>query len=358
MRSELRFGMSLGGFVRACALSASTLALFCAAHVQDARAQGAGNFFADKTISFIVASGPGGGYDMYARTLTRHYGRHIPGNPVFAVQYLPGGGGIVAANTLYGLSRRDGTAMGLLASSTFLLAAIGDQHTKFDNLRFTFIGNMNEEVDTCSVWHTTGIRTVEDLRSRDVIIGTAGVGSNSHTFPLGMNAVIGTRFKTIPGYSGGAQVRTTAMERGELFGSCGIFVSTLGAQFGQPLAEGKLSVVLQMGLSRHPKYKDVPNALELARDDAGRQSLELLFAQLVLGRPVLAPPEVPKERADVLSKAFEATMRDPQFQADAEKVNVETRWFGPERMREVMQQMENAPTSVKQRVRAMLDQQN
>jgi len=148
------------------------------------------------------------------------------------------------------------------------------------------------------------------------------------------------------------------MERGELFGSCGIFVSTLGAQFGQPLAEGKLSVVLQMGLSRHPKYKDVPNALELARDDAGRQSLELLFAQLVLGRPVLAPPEVPKERADVLSKAFEATMRDPQFQADAEKVSVETRWFGPERMREVMQQMENAPASVKQRVRAMLDQQN
>ncbi len=338
---------------RACALALPVLAL-----AGPARAQDPGSFFADKTISFIVASGPGGGYDMYARLLTRHLGRNIPGNPSFAVQYLPGGGGIVAANNLFGLSRKDGTAMGLLASSTFLLAAIGDPHTKFENLRFTFIGNMNEEADTCSVWHTTGIRSVEDLKSRDVIIGTAGVGSNSHTFPLGMNAVIGTRFKVIPGYSGGAQVRTTAMERGELFGSCGIFVSTLGAQFAQPLAEGKLGVVLQMGLSRHPKYKDVPNALELAPDDSGRQALELLFAQLALGRPIMAPPDVPRERAELLAKAFENTMRDPQFQAEAEKTSVETRWFGGARMREVMLQMEQAPAGVKQRVRAILDQQN
>ena len=323
-----------------------------------AHAQETTSFFADKTINFLVASGPGGGYDMYARILTRHYGRNIPGNPAFAVQYLPGGGGIVAANNLYGLSKKDGTVMGLLASSTFLLAAVGDQHTKFENLKFTFIGNMNEEADTCSVWHTTGIKSVADLKARDVIIGTAGVGSNSHTFPLGMNAVIGTRFKTIPGYSGGAQIRTTAMERGELHGSCGIFVSTLGAQFGQPLAEGKLNVVLQMGLNRHPKYKDIPNALELAPDETGRQSLELLFAQLALGRPVLAPPDVPKDRTALLAKAFQDTMRDPQFLAEAEKTNVETRWFDGERMRDVMMKMESAPAPIKARVKAILDQQS
>ena len=333
------------------------LGLVCVAGAQ-AQAQDGQQFFADKTINFLVASGPGGGYDMYARILTRHFGRNIPGNPSFAVQYLPGGGGIVAANNLYGLSKKDGTVMGLLASSTFLLAAVGDQHTKFENLKFTFIGNMNEEADTCSVWHTTGIHSVQDLKARDVIIGTAGVGSNSHTFPLGMNAVIGTRFKTIPGYSGGAQIRTTAMERGELHGSCGIFVSTLGAQFGQPLAEGKLSVVLQMGLTRHPKYKDVPNALELATDESGRQSLELLFSQLALGRPILAPPDVPQERAKILSKAFEDTMRDSQFLAEAEKTNVETRWFDAARMRDVMMKMESAPAPIKERVRTILDQQS
>jgi len=344
--------MSWGKFSRR-----AVFGLACLASAQ-AHAQDAGQFFADKTINFLVASGPGGGYDMYARILTRHFGRNIPGNPSFAVQYLPGGGGIVAANNLYGLSKKDGTVMGLLASSTFLLAAVGDQHTKFENLKFTFIGNMNEEADTCSVWHTTGIKSVQDLKSREVIIGTAGVGSNSHTFPVGMNAVIGTRFKPIPGYSGGAQIRTTAMERGELHGSCGIFVSTLGAQFGQPLAEGKLNVVLQMGLTRHPKYKDVPNALELASDDVGRQSLELLFAQLALGRPILAPPDVPQDRAALLSKAFQDTMRDPQFIAEAEKTNVETRWFDGARMRDVMMKMESAPAPIKVRVKAILDQQS
>lgn len=337
--------------------SAFTCAMaLCLSTASGARGEEPSAFFADKTISFIVASGPGGGYDLYARMLTRHFGKHIPGNPNFAIQYVPGGGGIVAANNLYGLARKDGTAMGLLASSTFLLAAIGDTHTKFENLRFTFIGNINEEADTCSVWHTTGIKSITDLQSRDVIIGTAGVGSNSHTFPVAMNAVIGTRFKPIPGYSGGAQVRTTAMERGELSGSCGIFVSTLAAQFGQPLADGKLNVVLQMGLSRHPKYKDVPNALELAPTASERQVLELFFAQLALGRPVLAPPDVPKERASVLTRAFESTMRDKQFLAEAEKANVETRWFDAEQMRKVMLTMEESPASVKKRVRAILDQ--
>jgi tripartite-type tricarboxylate transporter receptor subunit TctC len=134
-------------------------------------------------------------------------------------------------------------------------------------------------------------------------------------------------------------------------------VSTLGAQFGQPLAEGKLKVVLQMGLTRHPTYQDVPNALELARDESGRQALELLFAQLALGRPVLAPPDVPKDRADLLSTAFEQTMKDPQFIAEAEKTKIESRWFGASRMKEVMLKMEQAPVSVKERVRAILDQQ-
>jgi tripartite-type tricarboxylate transporter receptor subunit TctC len=344
--------MSLGFMSRT-----TMFGLACLVSMQ-AHAQDAAHFFTDKTINFIVASGPGGGYDMYARILTRHFGRNIPGNPAFAVQYLPGGGGLVAANNLYGLSRKDGTVMGLLASSTFLLAAVGDQHTKFENLKFTFIGNMNEEADTCSVWHSTGIKSIQDLKSRDVIIGTAGVGSNSHTFPVGMNAVIGTRFKTISGYSGGAQIRTTAMERGELHGSCGIFVSTLGAQFGQPQSEGKLNVIIQMVLNRHPKYPDIPNALELAGDEAGRQSLELLFAQLALGRPILAPPDVPQDRANLLSKAFQDTMRDRQFLAEAEKTNVEMRWFDATRMRDVMMKMETAPAPIKARVRTILDQQN
>jgi len=328
---------------------------FAAASAMPAAADAVSDFYSGKTINMIVASGPGGGYDLYARTLVRHYARHIPGNPTIIVQHQPGGGGIVAANSVYGVARRDGTAMGLLASSTFLLNAVGDKNTTFDNLKFTFIGNMNEEVDTCSVWHTTGIKSVEDIKAREVIIGTAGPGSNSQTFPLGMNSVLGTKFKTIPGYQGGAQIRTTAMERGELQGTCGIFVSTMRAQFPKQLASGDLKVILQMGLSRHPSFKDVPNALELATDADGRAALELLFAQLALGRPVLGPPEIPADRAAALQKGFDATMADPQFLADATKSRVELRWFGAARMKEVMERMMAAPQAVKDDVRKLLN---
>ncbi len=341
--------MKTSAWAFACAMASGA--------VTPASADAVADFFAGKTISMIVASGPGGGYDLYARTLVRHYPRLIPGSPSMVIQYVPGGGGIVAANNVYSLARRDGTGMGMLASSTFLLAAVGDPNTKFDNLKFTFIGNMNEEVDTCSVWHTTGIRSAEDLKKREVIIGTAGPGSNSQTFPLGMNSVLGMRFKAIAGYQGGAQIRTTAMERGELQGTCGIFVSTLNAQFAQQLSDGHLRVVLQMGLSRHPAYKDVPNALEMATDPNGRASLELLFAQLALGRPILGPPDIPADRAAALQKAFDATMDDPQFRSEAEKTRVELRWFGAARMKEVMERMEAAPKAVKEDVRKLLSAQ-
>lgn len=318
-------------------------------------AQPVADFYKGKTINMIVASGPGGGYDLYARTLVRHYPRHIPGNPNVVIQYLPGGGGIVAANNVFGVAPRDGTGMGMLSSSTFVLAAVGDPNTKFDNLKFTFIGNMNEEVDTCSVWHTTGIKSVDDLKTREVIVGTAGAGSNSHTFPVGMNSVLGLKFKPIAGYQGGTPIRVTAMERGELQGMCGVFVSTLNAQLTRQLTDGHLKVILQMGLARHPAYKDVPNALELAKDPDGRAALELLFAQLALGRPVLGPPEIPADRAAALQKGFDATMDDPQFRAEAEKTRVELRWFGAAKMKQVMERMQAAPKAVKEDVRKLLN---
>ena len=326
--------------------------LFPGMAIAPAIAQDVAAFYADKTINFTVAAGAGGGYDLYARTLARHMSRHIPGNPAFAIQYMPGGGGIVAANNLYGVARRDGTAIAILASSTFLASSLGDPQTKFENLKFTLVGNMNEEVDTCSVWRTTGIRDINDLKSRDVVIGTTGVGSNSHTFPLGMNNVIGTKFKPILGYPGVGRINS--MESGEIDGACGIFVSTLATQFATQIACGQLRVVVQMGLSRHPDFSNVPNALELASNEEGRLTLELLFAQLALGRPILAPPDLPTERAKALTDAFDKTMADPQFQQEASNINLELRWFNASRMKDVMIKMAAAPAKVKAAVRDVL----
>jgi tripartite-type tricarboxylate transporter receptor subunit TctC len=319
------------------------------------QAQDAETFFAGKTINLIVASTPGGGYDAYARTLERHFARHVPGKPSLTIQYIPGGGGMVAANTLFNLAKRDGTTLAMLASSSFLVGALGEPLAKFENAKFTNIGNMSEETDTCSVWHSTGVKDHRDFLTKPLIVGTAGIGSNSQTFPMAMNEVLNAKFKFVTGYQGSATLRTTAMESGELQATCGIFVSTLSSQLGGLLNDGKLKVMLQMGLSRHPKFPDVPNALELAPDEAGRSAFELLFAQLALGRPIMAPPGVPKEIARILAKAFADTMNDPAYLADAQRLKLETRWFGPERMDGIMAQMDQAPEPVKAKVRKMLN---
>jgi tripartite-type tricarboxylate transporter receptor subunit TctC len=261
---------------------------------------------------------------------------------------------MVAVNRIYNVSKRDGTEIALLQSSSFLVGALGDHNAKFDNLKFSYIGNLNEEADTCSVWHTTGITNAQEFLTREVILGTAGPGSNSLTFPLAMKEVLGANFKLVQGYGGGANVRTLAMERGELQATCGIFVSTLQAQLESQLASGSLRVVLQMGLSRHPLYKDIPNALELAPNDEGREALKLLFSQLVLGRPIVGPPEVPPERTAALAKAFADTMNDPQFQEEAKQLKLEMRWSGPDEIRKVMVDMDRASEATKARVRKLL----
>lgn len=308
-------------------------------------------FFRGKTVTLGVGSGPGGGYDAYSRTLSRYYGRFIPGNPTIVIQYVPGAGGMVIANNTFSLSPKDGTFMAMIPSSVLLDGVLGSAAAKFDVGKFTPIGNMNEEADTCSVWHTTGINSGQDLMTKEAIIGTAGPASNSHTFPLVMNAIIGTKFKLIPGYGGGSTLRIVAMEKGELHGACGIFVSTVLSQFGSQVKDGKLKVVMQMALERHPAFADVPNAIEFAKSDEDRQMLLLFFGQLALGRALFAPPELPADRALALSEAFAATMKDGDFQAEATKLSLETRWFGPDRMKQVTAQMAATPPAIREKAR-------
>ncbi|MGE5538826.1 MAG: Bug family tripartite tricarboxylate transporter substrate binding protein [Gemmatimonas sp.] len=335
---------------RICALAFAGLTLA----MPVASAETPAEFFHGKTINLGVGSGPGGGYDAYSRVLTRHYSRFIPGNPAVVIQYVPGAGGMVVANNTYTSAPKNGTYLAMIPASVLLDGVLGSDQAKFDASRFTFVGNMNEEADTCSFWHTSGIARTDDIFAKDSIIGTAGPASNSHTFPLVMNKVLGTKFKLIPGYGGGSSLRINAMEKGELQGACGIFVSTVLSQFGQQVKDGRLKVLLQMGLARHPAFPDAPNAVEFAKTDADRQILTLFFAQLALGRAIFAPPETPPDRAKALSDAFAATMNDPAFQADAERLNTETRWFGPERMAEVVKAMTATPEAVKARARELL----
>ena len=319
-----------------------------------AAAQDVEQFYTGKAITIAVPSGPGGGYDTYARTLARHYAKHIPGHPQIIVQNVPAGGGMVAANNTFNISPRDGTALAVLASSSLLVGALGEPQARFNNLKFTMIGNMSEEWDTCSVWHTANVKDHRDFLTKEVIIGSEGSGSNSQTFPAVMNEVLKSKLKFISGYTG-TQLRVAAMERGELQGACGVFVSTLTSLFQRQLDAGQMRVVLQMGLSRNPKFPDVPNALELASDAEGRDTLALMFAQLALGRPLFGPPDMPADRAKALTEAFAKTMQDPDYLADAAQVKIDTRWFGPQRMVEVLQQIDAAPEPIKARARRILN---
>jgi tripartite-type tricarboxylate transporter receptor subunit TctC len=311
-------------------------------------------FFAGKAVTITVATGAGGGYDAYTRLLARHLSQHIPGNPAIVIQYTPGAGGLIAANNLYNSAHRDGTALAMLQSSSLLVGALGDRNAKFDNLKFSLVGNMNQEVDTCSVWNTTDIRDAKTFLTQHVILGVAGAGSNSQTFPMAMADVLGANFKMVAGYDGGANLRVLAMERGELQASCGIFVSTIQAEFQPLIDQGKLRVILQMGLAKHPSFPDVPNALDLAKEGEDREALALQFSQLALGRPIIGPPDVPRPQLDALSKAFSETMEDPQFQNEAMQLKLETRWMGGGDMSAVIKEMSSASETTKERVRKQL----
>jgi tripartite-type tricarboxylate transporter receptor subunit TctC len=339
------------GGIRALAVA---VACMLVVGIQAATAETPAEFFRGKTINLGVGSGPGGGYDAYSRVLSRHFSRFIPGNPAVVIQYVPGAGGMVVANNTYSAAAKNGTYLAMIPASVLLDGVLGSDQAKFNASQFTFIGNMNEEADTCSFWHTSGITKSQDIFTKEAIIGTAGPASNSHTFPLVMNKVLGTKFKLIPGYGGGSSLRINAMEKGELQGACGIFVSTVLSQFGQHVRDGKLKVLLQMGLARHPAFPDAPNAVEFAKNQADRQILTLFFAQLALGRAIFAPPGVPQDRSKALSDAFAATMKDPAFQAEAQKLHVETRWFGPDHMVEIVKAMTDTPAAVKTRARELL----
>lgn len=328
-------------------LSVATIA----AHTTGAQAQSLQDFYRGKTVTVGIGSGPGGGYDAYGRLLVRHYGRFLPGAPSVILQHIPAAGGMVAANNTYSVVAKDGTYITMIPSSVLLDGVLGSESAKFDAERFMPIGNMNEEADTCSVWHTTGFNSAKDFFVKEAIIGTAGPASNSHTFPLVMNAVLGTKFKLIAGYGGGSALRINAMEKGELHGACDIFVSTVLSQFGQQVQNGNLKVLLQMGIGRHPAFPDAPNAIEFAKSDEDKQMLNLFFGQLALGRALFGPPEIPADRARALSEAFAATMQDAEFQAEAKKLSLETRWFGPDRMREIVRQMAATPAAIRTKAR-------
>jgi tripartite-type tricarboxylate transporter receptor subunit TctC len=296
------------------AVSAAASVLACIVAAAPAAAQSVEAFYKANQLVFLVGHGAGGGYDLYTRTLARHIVKHIPGHPSAVVKTMPGAGGIRMINQLYAKMPRDGSTFGISDRGYVLEPMLGNKSTQFDATKLSTVGSIGRQTPTCALWHGAKAKTLKDTLTQETIIG--GTGPSATTiYPSILNNVIKTRFKIVAGYKSSPEIMV-AMERGEAEGVC-LSWDTLKTVKPDWLADGRLKPIVQMSSERKAEMKSVPTAAEFAKSDADRKLLELYFGPNEMGRPYVGPPGVPKDRLNAIRRAFDATMKDPAYLAEA-----------------------------------------
>jgi tripartite-type tricarboxylate transporter receptor subunit TctC len=301
-------------------------------------------FYAGKQIKLITHVGPASGYSVWARLVAAHLGRHISGSPSVIVQNMPGGGGIKAANYLYSQAPKDGLELGAINRLTPTWSIMRSQGVNFDAAQFGWLGSPASDTNLCVVSKAAPARTADDLFSKEVIVGTDGVGSGMHIFPTALNSVLGTKFKIIDGYKDTGDVML-AIDRGEIQGLC-LSAETLTNLRGDSFKSGEWRAVMQVGLTSSSDFSDVPLALQFAKTTKQKQTLEFLFASQTFGRPYLAPPGLPPERLTMLRRAFDETMTDPAFVADVTKTKLKLSPITGAEMDHLMAQLKLIPKDI------------
>ncbi len=256
------------------------------------------------------------------RALARHLGKYVPGNPNIVVQNIPAAGGMALANQLYNTLPKDGSYIGMVRGTAIQEEVYKSPQVQFQGRKFAWLGNMNSDHDACIVSAGSGVRTIRDFYTHQVVVGASGVGAQSYSFPVVYRELLGMKFKVISGYPGTPE-RMIALERGEITGACGISLSLFRSQFNRFVKEGKVRLIAQGALHADPRYPDVPNILDQAKSPELRQALQFLYLPLALGRSLAAPPETPKDRLDVLREAVVKALHDPDFLADAKKLDID-----------------------------------
>jgi tripartite-type tricarboxylate transporter receptor subunit TctC len=286
------------------------------------RADAVAEFYAGKTITIIVGADTGGGYDAQARLMSRHLGRFIPGQPGAIVQNMPGAGSLIAANNLYNIAPKDGTAIGLLQRGVLSSKFTNPGGVRFDLAKFNWIGNLSSETAVVLAWHTTPFTTIQDVFNQEMLVGGTGPTIDTETTPRLLNALTGTKFRVISGYSGTADA-VLAMERGEVHGMGDWSWSNVKTRKPDYLRDKKVRVLLQVATDKLPDLPDVPLAMDFVKNDEDRKIMELFLAQKSAARPVVAPPQVPAERMAAIRSAFEKMIIDPEFLKDASTQKLE-----------------------------------
>jgi tripartite-type tricarboxylate transporter receptor subunit TctC len=287
-----------------------------------AKADNVEDFYRGKTISMIIGYSVGGGYDLYGRLVAQHIRKHIPGMPNVVPQNMTGAGSLRAAQYLYSVAPKDGTVIGTFGRTivtTPLLTSAGPQ---FDGTKFTWLGSVTNEVSSCVTWHSSQVKTWEDILRRQITLGGEGPGSDPDVYALLYKNVFGARIKLVSGYSG-TNGTTLAMERGEVDGLCGLSWSTLKARHLKWMKEKTINIIVQAALKKQPELADVPLASDLTQDPEKLQILKLFLATQEIARPFAAPPDIPADRKAALIAAFESTMNDIDFRVEANRLDID-----------------------------------
>ena len=280
-------------------------------------AQPGGDTFAAKSVAMIIGFGPGGGYDLWGRTVGRHIGRHLPGAPTVTPQNMPGAGSYAAASYIFNIAPKDGSVLGIIARDAALGPLSGATGARFDPTRLSWIGTPTKETNVCIAYHTSQVKSVLDLYDKQLIVGDTGPGTGTRSYPKALNELLGMKFKLVGGFPASSDV-FLAMERGEVEGIC---ESLDSIKIRRPdwIPTRKISILFQGGAEPNPELDGVPFVLDLALTGEQRQALEFLYAGQGIGRPFVAPPDLPPDRLKMLRDAFKATMTDPAFVAEAQK---------------------------------------
>jgi tripartite-type tricarboxylate transporter receptor subunit TctC len=298
------------------------LALILAAVASPAHGDPVEDFYKGRTITVLIGYSPGGSYDSAGRVLAHYMGRYIPGNPSLVPQNMPGAGTLNLVNYLYNVSPKDGTAFGIFARGMAMEPLIGGTNTKFDATKFTWIGSAANEISLCATYERSPVKTWNDALSKEFTVAGNGSGSDPDVFANVLRNRFGVKNRLISGYPGSAEI-SLAMERGEIDGRCGWSWSSIKAEKSQWLAEHKLNLIVQLALEKAADLPNVPLITEMATDDRQRQILKLIFSRQTMGRPFAGPPGIPADRAAALRKAFDLTMKDPEFLAEAQMRGLE-----------------------------------
>ena len=299
-------------YIRAAGLAALSVAVAAAA--------GAEEFYKDKTVTLIVGYSAGSNYDAAGRLLARHYGRNIPGKPGIIVKNMPGSSSLKLANYLYNVAAKDGLVIGSIRNGMAFEEIYGNKAVRFEALKFNWLGSMAQTTGSCVIWHTAPAKTLDDVKKVEIVTGAIGTTASLAMYPRALNAMLGTKFKVVVGYTGTDTM--LAMERGETQARCGGDWDALRAVKPDWFRDNKIRLLAQMTNVKHPELQNAPWVFDYVKKKDDVQTLELIFASQEFGRPFVAPPGIPAERLNELRRAFDATMKDPGLKADGARMKM------------------------------------